>query len=445
MRTSIQFNINGQDFHLNNPDPELSLAFYLRQTVGLIGCKIGCEEGTCGSCTVVIAEYSHPRPIYKAINACLFPMYQADGKFIITVEGIGNKSKIHEIQKRLAHGHGTQCGFCSPGFVMSMYALLMETQWNPSIEQIHQAIKGNLCRCTGYRPIFEAFYTFAKDGCCKGQDPQLPREDVAFPLLDKTQNLIFPASLVEYIPKSGLLIESERVSVAVPSSIEEFDEILQQYREQNEKSIVKFVSSGIITRFAAFYKPTVREQWICTARIPEYRKVEVDHEYLTIGSGLSLRELYENVTAYCDPEISQAFRRMFRNYSSHQVFNAASWAGALCGKAVGDIEVLCRALDVDIHMKLTGQTVTLSSTSDYEELKKMISEGYLIEKMSLPRHLNGRMFAGKFGERPGPDTTVINYALVVSGSQIISDSRLIISDRTTVIKLTKLQSAMKDK
>lgn len=142
----------------------LTLLEYLRDQ-GLTGTKLGCGEGGCGACTVMVSFFDQQRKkcVHHAVNACLAPVYSVEGMHVITVEGIGNrKLGLHPVQKSLAISHGSQCGFCTPGFVMSMYALLRSCRDPPTEQQIEESLAGNLCRCTGYRPIIDAFSVFAK-------------------------------------------------------------------------------------------------------------------------------------------------------------------------------------------------------------------------------------------------------------------------------------------
>ncbi|XP_050368382.1 xanthine dehydrogenase 1-like [Argentina anserina] len=142
----------------------LTLLEYLRD-IGLTGTKLGCGEGGCGACTVMVSQYDKKlkKCQHYAVNACLAPLYSLEGMHVITVEGLGNhKRGLHPIQESLAQSHGSQCGFCTPGFIMSIYALLRSSQTPPNEEQIEECLAGNLCRCTGYRPIVDAFRVFAK-------------------------------------------------------------------------------------------------------------------------------------------------------------------------------------------------------------------------------------------------------------------------------------------
>ncbi|XP_014640110.1 PREDICTED: aldehyde oxidase-like [Ceratotherium simum simum] len=156
-----------------NVDPETMLLPYLRKKLRLTGTKYGCGGGGCGACTVMISRYN---PITKKIrhypaNACLTPICSLHGAAVTTVEGIGStKARIHPVQERIAKCHGTQCGFCTPGMVMSIYTLLRNHP-EPTLDQLTDALGGNLCRCTGYRPIIDTCKTFCKtSGCCQSKE-----------------------------------------------------------------------------------------------------------------------------------------------------------------------------------------------------------------------------------------------------------------------------------
>lgn len=160
----VVFYVNGVRVALDNPDPALMLVDYLRSPeVGLTGTKIGCKEGGCGGCTVLRSEYDPKlkKVVHMASNSCLRPLPTVDGASFTTVEGMGStKTRLNPVQYGIAAGNGSQCGFCTPGMVMSMCSLLVENP-KPSLRDVEDALDGNLCRCTGYRPILEAFGRFA--------------------------------------------------------------------------------------------------------------------------------------------------------------------------------------------------------------------------------------------------------------------------------------------
>jgi aerobic-type carbon monoxide dehydrogenase small subunit (CoxS/CutS family) len=139
--------------------PETTLLELLRQQLGLTGAKLGCDVGDCGACTVIVDG--------QAVNACLMLAAQADGRAIVTIEGLANRSRLHPLQEAFeAHG-GLQCGFCGPGMILSAKALL-DAVLNPSVEEIRDALAGNLCRCTGYTKLIEAVHAVAVAQCSGG-------------------------------------------------------------------------------------------------------------------------------------------------------------------------------------------------------------------------------------------------------------------------------------
>ena len=142
----IKVNVNGQSYE-HEVEPRLLLVDYLRDVVGLKGTHFGCDTTSCGACTVIVDGLS--------AKSCTFLAVQADGRKILTIEGLAQNGELHPIQEAFWTHHGLQCGFCTSGMVMAAYFLLSKNS-NPSEGEIKEEIAGNLCRCTGYLPIVEA-------------------------------------------------------------------------------------------------------------------------------------------------------------------------------------------------------------------------------------------------------------------------------------------------
>jgi xanthine dehydrogenase small subunit len=147
----VKLVLNGSAVEDTTSPADMTLLDWLRETRRLTGTKEGCAEGDCGACTVAIGNSQG----WHAVNSCLALLGQADGCAVMTVEGLGTPATPHIVQKTLAEAHGTQCGFCTPGIVMSMFAFQQGGE-TPDESTIHEVLAGNLCRCTGYRPIVEA-------------------------------------------------------------------------------------------------------------------------------------------------------------------------------------------------------------------------------------------------------------------------------------------------
>ena len=153
MKREISFVLNGEPVSVD-VEARWTLLHLLREVLELRGTKDGCGEGECGTCTVVIDG--------KAVNSCLFPVLEAEGRSVTTIEGLrGSDGGLHPLQKAFIEHGAVQCGYCSPGMIMSAYALLQEKA-EPSDDEIRDGIEGNLCRCTGYVKIIEAIRSVAK-------------------------------------------------------------------------------------------------------------------------------------------------------------------------------------------------------------------------------------------------------------------------------------------
>jgi carbon-monoxide dehydrogenase small subunit len=149
---NVTVTVNGTQYE-RTVEPRLLLSDFLRHELGLTGTHVGCEHGVCGACTVLFDG--------EPVRSCLMFAVQANGHEILTVEGLGTMDDLHPLQEAFREAHGVQCGFCTPGFLMSLVPFLEENP-NPTEEEIREAISGNLCRCTGYQHIVDAVQLAAR-------------------------------------------------------------------------------------------------------------------------------------------------------------------------------------------------------------------------------------------------------------------------------------------
>ena len=158
----IKFVHKNKIVELSNPDSNETLLNFIRTKLKKTGTKESCAEGGCGACTVVLGELENNNINYKAINACIAFVTSLEGKQLILVEDLVSKNELHPVQKAMVNYHGSQCGFCTPGFVMSLFAMYKNySSYNE--DTIKDSIQGNLCRCTGYRPIIDAAKSLNKE------------------------------------------------------------------------------------------------------------------------------------------------------------------------------------------------------------------------------------------------------------------------------------------
>ena len=158
-RVPLRLRVNGQEYRLE-VEPHRYLLEVLRDQLGLLGTKESCDEGECGACTVLLDGL--------AVNSCILLALQADGCSVTTVEGLAGPGGLHPLQQAFIEQGAIQCGYCTPGFLMSAFALLQENP-NPSPEDVRAALAGNLCRCTGYGQIVEAVLAAARQAGDGGQ------------------------------------------------------------------------------------------------------------------------------------------------------------------------------------------------------------------------------------------------------------------------------------
>ena len=312
---TLRFYLNGTKVVLDTADPEITLLEYLRG-IGLTGTKLGCAEGGCGACTVVVSQYNPTtKKIYHAsVNACLAPLVSVDGKHVITVEGIGNVNRPHPAQERIAKGNGSQCGFCTPGIVMSLYALLRNND-NPNELQVEEAFDGNLCRCTGYRPILDAAQTFSAkkscgmakanggSGCCMengaangangcsktngadGDSQPIKRfTPPGFIEYKPDTELIFPPALKRYEMRP-LAFGNKRKRWFRPVTLQQLLEIKSVYPS------AKIIGGSTETQIEVKFKAMQYTASVYLGDIAELRQYKFHDDYLEIGGNMTLTDL----------------------------------------------------------------------------------------------------------------------------------------------------------
>uniref|UniRef100_A0A3B4XUV2 xanthine dehydrogenase n=1 Tax=Seriola lalandi dorsalis TaxID=1841481 RepID=A0A3B4XUV2_SERLL len=282
--------------------------------------------------------------LHYSANACLLPLCQLHGAAVTTVEGIGStKTRIHPVQERIAKAHGSQCGFCTPGMVMSVYTLLRNKP-QPSMEDITEALAGNLCRCTGYRPIVDGCRTFCQEtSCCQAngegncclngeEDIEKPRlfDTEEFQPLDPTQELIFPPELIlmaETANPQTLTFHGERMTWVSPASLEE----LVQLRGSNPKAplVMGNTNIGPDIKFKGVLHPLI----ISPTRVKELFEVARTPQGVWVGAGCCLsevRSLLEKLLPQFPEEKTELFKALIqqlRNLGSRQIRNVASLGG----------------------------------------------------------------------------------------------------------------------
>ncbi|XP_066271857.1 xanthine dehydrogenase/oxidase-like [Branchiostoma lanceolatum] len=394
-KSQLVFFVNGRKVVDQDADPEMTLLTYLRTKLRLTGAKLGCGEGGCGACTVMVSRYNpaQGRVLHLAVNACLAPICSLHGAAVTTVEGIGTtRTRLHPVQERIAKAHGSQCGFCTPGMVMSMYTLLRNHP-APSMEQVDTALQGNLCRCTGYRPILEGYKTFTKEfqGCCRGtagkgccrngQDGQAANGQAAdgpisqvstelfqvseFAPLDPTQEPIFPPELMKAEGSDGTTLKfvGERVTWIKPATFKEILEL--KTKIPHAKLVVGNSEIGVEVKFKNCDYPLI----IAPGHLPEITFHRYTEHGITFGAGCTLTYLNDTLAEAIDtlPEhqtrLFAAIVEMLRWFAGDQIRNV--------GCIGGNILTASPISDLNPIFLSAGCTVTAMSHQGGSRVVKM--------------------------------------------------------------------------
>uniref|UniRef100_H2YV29 Xanthine dehydrogenase/oxidase n=1 Tax=Ciona savignyi TaxID=51511 RepID=H2YV29_CIOSA len=346
------FYINGVKVVETSADPETTLLTYLRKTVGLTGTKLGCGEGGCGACTVMLSKWDAEtkRIEHFSVNACLAPLVSVHKCAVTTVEGIGSvKTGLHAVQERISKFHGSQCGFCTPGIVMSMYALLRNNA-TPSLESIECALQGNLCRCTGYRPILSAFQTFTKlnsgcpmgEKCCRNKNQGCKesgmdlfmwnRSRLYSPQYDPTQEPIFPPELLMLCKSEGnspLKFVGERVTWYQPTTLSQLTQLKAMF--PNAPIVNGNTEIGIETGVKGHHFPVI----MTSSAVREISNIKIEETGIIIGASCTLTNIKTRFLSLIDNGVLQepqqqplyAMLEMIHWFAGDQVRNVAVIGG----------------------------------------------------------------------------------------------------------------------
>ncbi len=289
----LVFWLNGEKVIILNPDPTVMLVDYLHE-VGLTGTKIGCGQGGCGACTVMLShrDPSTGDPVYCSVNACLRPLCAVDGLMVTTTEGIGNVHQgLDPAQYCIAKNNGSQCGFCTPGFVMNTHAY-MQQHPEATREELESIYGGNLCRCTGYRPILTGVRTLACNYSAECDQSQKCLVDPAFDVnvkkefkkidLDEMPAFTLPSRLLHF---SGRGREWFR-----PNTLEDVMHIKKKFTKAHGRGSVKLVFGNTASGVYPNEKPVCLIDISCIQALNILKKKE---NGITVGATTTIQKLLE--------------------------------------------------------------------------------------------------------------------------------------------------------
>ncbi len=412
--TTVRFVLDGTVVTVDDAPPTRTVLQWLREDRGRSGTKEGCAEGDCGACTVVIAEPSSDGSAlrYQAVNACIQFLPTLHGKELITVESLANNDTLHPVQQALVEGHGSQCGFCTPGFVMSLFALYKNNP-APSREDIDVALAGNLCRCTGYRPIVDAALTLPARARALAEPD---RHSVAAGTDSDADQTALAA--LHALDSDGPLCTGNRTArFHAPSNANELAEL---YSDQPTATLL---AGG--TDVGLWVTKDHRElgDVIYTGRVRELRTLTEDTEQFHIGAAMTFAEILPRLdTEY--PELADLWQR----FASPPIRNAATLGGNIAnGSPIGDSMPALLTLDTRLTLQCGDELREIPLDELYLGYQqKAFRPGEFLRSVHIPKRdptLTLRSY--KLSKRFDQDISAVCAALALTfADDVIRSARL---------------------
>ena len=400
IRSELHFILNGEDVALRDVAPDQTLLDWLRLSRLLKGTKEGCAEGDCGACTVLVGRLTPSGGlVYEGVNACIRFLGSLDGCHVVTVEHLATgEDRLHPVQQAMVDFHGSQCGFCTPGFVTSLYGLWMQTP-NPTDQQIETELQGNLCRCTGYEPILRAARSISSYGGTQDD-----------PLLIERETMI--ARLKALADGARVEIGEGRHRLIVPANLDDFAAIL----ETSPTATVVAGSTDVglwVTKHMRDITPVV-----FIAGLQELKSIGLKDGAITIGAGVTYSEAITTLSQHI-PALGPLITRI----GGQQVRNMGTIGGNIAnGSPIGDTPPPLIALGATLTLRKGRGRRTIPLEDFFVAYGKQDrAPGEFVETVEVPLPAAGAHFAAyKITKRRDEDITATLGAFHV----VVKDGRV---------------------
>lgn len=380
--SDLTFTVNGKQLRLQDVPPTRTLLSYLRQQ-GFVGTKEGCGDGDCGACTVVlIGERADGQPHYQAVNSCLIPVGVLGGRTILTVEGIAN-GQLHPVQQAMVDLGGSQCGYCTPGFIMSLFA----AYYDRALDDV--AIEGNLCRCTGYLPIRRAAQQVAMveaEGDPFSQDLQ-------------TTELTLMATAYRV----------QNQQCFRPTRLQDVLELIRQHPDAT--LVAGSTDLGLEISWYRQHYPVI----IALEAVTELRQMRLTETAVTIGAAVPLSHIEASL-----PGVFPSLDEMLYWFAARQVRNRATIGGNLgTASPIGDLPPVLLSLDATVQVASAAGERTIPIAEFFKGYRVTdLRTGEVIVAVTLPKTLpTGAVRrlsqSYKVGKRGTDDISIVAAAYAV--------------------------------
>ena len=394
--STIKFLYNEKILELKNPDPNQTILNYVRTELKKTGTKEGCAEGGCGACTVVIGELNNNNDLqYKAVNACIAFLPILNGKQLLVVEDLVSKNgELHPVQKAMVKYHGSQCGFCTPGFVMSLFSMY-KNHVSFNDEVIKDSISGNLCRCTGYRPIVDAAKSLNKIN-----------------KIDKfSKNKKKIISLLKKINSKSIFITNENKKYFSPKTIKDLKKIIKKYPNSN------FLSGGTDLSLKVTKERDDLYNIINLKDIRELNFIKKNKNFIEVGAATPLIEFENYIKDYYSD-----FNSVLKRYGSVQIRNVATIGGNIAtASPIGDTLPILLSLNAKLVIENKKNKKILSINDFFISYRKTkLKKGEFIHSIRIPIYKNNIFKAYKISKRFDDDISSLcgSFNLEINNNKI---------------------------
>ncbi|RQW29021.1 xanthine dehydrogenase small subunit [Rhodobacteraceae bacterium CH30] len=393
-RSTVRFLLDGKVVEIQQWMPTTMLLPVLREQLGRTGCKEGCAEGDCGACTVLVGREHHGQVRYQSVNACIRPLALVDGCEVVTVESLAPAGMpLHPVQQALIQHHASQCGFCTPGIAMSLAGRYLEAG-RPDRPQVLSCLSGNLCRCTGYRPIVDA--ALAMDdypptshwnklsGCEPSKLAAIRALDDGTTLVQESAGHIFVAPRTQAELSGWLANHPDATLVGGATDI------------------------GVAIN-KAFFAPRIL---IALLRVQGLGEISTDAETINIGASVSVADAFTELTSHY-PELAELGDR----FASPPIRHAGTLAGNLAnGSPVGDALPVLLALDAELSLVSVQGVRRIALHGFYTGYRQnLLRAGEYLSAIHIPCPRPGqRIAAYKLARRYDQDISAVSIAFSAS-------------------------------
>jgi xanthine dehydrogenase small subunit len=399
--------LDGGVVSINQPPATMTVLEYLRETLGRTGTKEGCAEGDCGACTVVVGELrpDRRRVHYRAVNSCIRFLPTLDGKELITVESLSDpEGPLHPVQRSMVDHHASQCGFCTPGFVMSLFALYLEEE-RADRERVLDTLSGNLCRCTGYRPIIEA-------GLHQWDYPKAERWNREY-----AHSKSRAAALARIAREPAAEQSLQYRGYHAPRTLEELADALTT--RPDSLMLAGGTDIGLwVTKQMRDLPPLVY-----LGDVAELNEVRELPQELWIGAAVTIADAWRALCARFPALAEQAAR-----FASPPIRNSATLCGNLAnGSPIGDSIPTLIALGAELELRRAAEVRRLPLEDFYLGYqKKDLAPGEFVTGVAIPPPVSGQMLASyKLSKRIDQDISAVcaTFRVSTSGARVV-DARV---------------------